>query len=104
MKDYIDILREALKDQQVKGIACLIPDDLDNIKKSLSKFPKARYLSEWRYEVGKITYRYHVHNADLGEKLKKLFKEGKTSRHPKLTDILKIKEIDSVLSKPIPVP
>lgn len=102
MAAYLDTLRSALNDPELEGITCFAPDEKEAIVHALQKFPEARYVSEWRYEVGSITYRYHVHNdAQLGEELQNLCKEGKTSRHPKLTDVFKVSELETILTDPV---
>lgn len=101
MKDYIDVLREALKDPMLKGIKCFRRAELPKLKSELNKHPGAEYLSEWKYEFVDIKYEYYVHSKDLGRKLEKLIKEGKTSRHPKLNRVYKVDQIEELLADPV---
>lgn len=98
---HIDTLQQALKDPELEGVDCLVPENRDLVAKALEEFPDATHISEWRYEMGRITYKYHVHGVELGEELKRLAAEGKTSRHPKLVDVYEVSQLDTILA-PVP--
>lgn len=98
MTTYMGTLREALGDPELKGITCFVPEQREAIINALQEFPSAKYASEWKYEVGIITYRYRVHDAKRGEELRTLLAQGKTSRHPKLTDVYALSELETILT------
>ena len=98
MNDYMQTLKEGLKDPELNGVECLIPDRYALFVKALQQFPDAKYVSEWRYELGHISYRYHVHNEQKGGELRKLVEEKKTSRHPKLVRVYSRSELDTILA------
>ena len=101
MEDYIDILRRALQDPELKGFKCLRKSESESIQKALSKYPKLEFVSEWKYELGRIKYKYYVHSGENGNSLEKLVAEGRTSRHPRLIRVYRIKEIREMLSEPV---
>ncbi|MBI2671888.1 hypothetical protein HYX16_03060 [Candidatus Woesearchaeota archaeon] len=100
MVSYIDIMKEALNDPQIKGITCLRGKEKDKIDRAIKEHPGAEYISEWRYELVDIKYKYHMHDRSLGQELEKLLRDGKTSRHPTLIKVYKISQIESMLADP----
>ncbi|MBI4146444.1 hypothetical protein HY489_03850 [Candidatus Woesearchaeota archaeon] len=94
---YIENLRQTLSDPQLAGFSCLTPDQFDAVRAAVTRVPPDSYVSEWRTELGQISYKYHIHGTTRGEELRKLLADGKTSRHPQLTAVYTVGEIEAVL-------
>ena len=102
MQQYLEKLLKALRDPQINGFPVMVPEHKNDVISALAGFPDAKYVSEWRYAWGCIVYRYHVHNAETGGELLELLKNEKTGKHPTLTGVYAVSELDSILADPVP--
>jgi|GEM_PF-4271743 len=90
-------LELGLQDPLLPNVDCLIPEQKELFIAALKDFPEATHVSEWKYEISRAHYKYRAHEQTTGSKLKKAYSEGNTSRHPKLTGIYTISELESKL-------
>ena len=74
-----DVYGMARQDPVLKGIGCILPEDVPFIKSSLRSHPGAAYISEWNYRGNTVVY---VHSKVLGEQLKRQLASGPRPRHP----------------------
>lgn len=98
MADYIDTLKQALKDPELKGVRYFLPQEKDAILEGLEDHPNTKYISEWKYEVGKIKHKFKLHEDNIGKQLEELFKQKKTSRHPELVWVYSVDDVNSLLA------
>jgi len=99
MNNYRALFKKALKDPQIKGLECICPSDKSALRKVLINLPDDEWVSEWRYGMGEIFYRYHRHLNGLGQKLKKAYDEGKRAGHPFFTGIFSKQDLESITAK-----
>jgi hypothetical protein len=101
MQPYLEKMLQALQDPQINGFPVMVPEHKSDVIRALANFPDAKYISEWRYAWGSIVYKYHVHTAKTGEELLRLLKEGNGGKHPTLTGVYAVSELDSILADPV---
>ncbi|MBI4155110.1 hypothetical protein HY498_03425 [Candidatus Woesearchaeota archaeon] len=99
MNDYRALFKKALKDPQIKGLECICPSGRVALQKVLKTLPDNVWVSEWRYGMGIVSYRYYLHINGLGLKLKKAYDEGKRAGHPFFTGIFSKQDLESIAAK-----
>lgn len=80
-------LKFALLDPQIEGISVVSLENGESIDRYLAEHSENFYLSEWRFGVGKVCYKYHIHTEEVGRGLQKLFQRGIKGGHPYLTAV-----------------
>lgn len=96
----IGILRQALKAPLLEGIVCISSKYSREIVQFLETLPENGCVSEWRYGIGKIEYKFRVHINGLGVELKQAFLEGIRGGHPKLTAVYTKQELQNLIQQP----
>jgi len=95
----LSALELGLQDPVLPGVTCLISEQKEAFLKALKQFPEGTYVSEWKYESGHAHYKYRIHEETTGKELKKSYSEENTSKHPRLTGIYTISELESKLGQ-----
>lgn len=98
MVNAVRILERALKDSVVEKLD-LITEDRNTINSLLYNYPKAKYFSEWFYEMaGQPKFVYRIHENGIGKKLYELHLRGINSNLPKLTGVYSRKRLSDLVS------
>src|SRR3989344_6295700 len=98
MGHVYDILKRAHRDPKI-DLYCVTPELYKEIARILPKIPEDAIVSEWRYDIIKVHYEYHIHTDGIKEELLKLFKEGKRGWHPTLTAIYSREDLEKIVNE-----
>lgn len=96
MTNYIQILKKALNDPQVR-IDCISYSYDPKLIEYVRKMSSNLYISEWRYGIGEIRYEYHIHSKELAKKLIGALKKGAHGGHPRLTAIYSKDKLEEII-------
>ncbi len=98
-QEPIILFKQALKDPQIEGLECICPSLVGELSRLVKELPDSAWVSEWRYGMSVITYRYYLHLNEVGSQLKKAHDEGKRAGHPFFTGIYSKQDLEKLLAK-----
>ncbi|MBW2997394.1 hypothetical protein KY349_03585 [Candidatus Woesearchaeota archaeon] len=94
------VLRKALSAECVPDLPVLDSSDSVRLERLLGDMPENGFVSEWRNDLGKVSYEYRVHDETEGAILRQLLKSGSVGRYPLLTAVYSREDIRSFLVPP----
>lgn len=112
MKNYINsqniildmntrkVLRKALSAERIPDLPVLVSSDSVCLERLLDDMPENGFVSEWRNDLGKVSYEYRIHDEAEGTILRQLLKSGNVGRYPLLTAVYSREDIISFLIPP----
>lgn len=93
------VLKKALDDPQLEGLACICPSESSVLARIVKTLPTTAYVSEWRYGIGEIKYVYRVHTNGIIPELKGIFEKGIKGGHPQLTALYSREELVRIIQQ-----
>jgi hypothetical protein len=98
-QNKVALLKKGLQDPTLEGLTCIGPSEASQLVKVFNALPQDGCVSEWKYGVGEVTYRYHIHGGDTAAGLRRAFEEGIRGGHPTLTAVYTKKELQELISQ-----
>ncbi|NQU78834.1 hypothetical protein HQ545_03625 [Candidatus Woesearchaeota archaeon] len=81
------VLKTALDADVVPDLPVLDISDSACLEHLLDNIPDGGFVSEWRNDVGSVSYEYRIHGQEEGVLLRELCKSGSVGGYPRLTKV-----------------
>ena len=102
MKDYTELLRQALSDPALEDLVCINSDSIGSLQSIAEQLSVGAGISEWRIGMSIIKYEYHSHKQGIAVQLKKALNRGISGGGPhKLTGVYFKKNLQEIIRKRI---
>lgn len=92
MTDYIGTLNKALEDPEIPNLGTISSNNRSRLVDLCNEMPSGALVSEWRYGVGEICYKFYMHTNGICATLKEAFEKGIRGGGPRRLENLYSKE------------
>lgn len=95
--NYREILKRSLEDPIIKGIDCISPNSVSQLRRVIQESDPGALISEWRYGPGQVKYIYRKHENGINPILQEAFQKGVRGGNPKLTGLYSIPQLQTLV-------